>query len=161
MDNEPESFNISTGHIPALRPPIFAARWNNLRSPAQAMLDKNDADCAAVRAGARPPCHPLQGLVRYAKGGRPFNTNGAKQQYLTCAGYLDGSCTCKTRLPRKLAERLISKAISDRIFQSNVWLLSTLDQALSFWGKRQRDNPAVELAEPQKAAMPRFRDSLA
>ena len=65
-------------------------------------------------------------------------------RYLVCAGYLDGECTCKTRLPRKLAEHLISRVISDRILGSSIWLQATLEQASLSWDKRQRENPAEE-----------------
>ena len=119
---------------------------------AQALLDENDAACAAYRqndgtlkgsrgSDHRQPRHLLQGLIRCASCGGRFHTNGLKKRYMVCANYLNGSCTCRTRLPRELAERLILAALSERIFRSPEWFQLILNEAHRAWEKHQQANP--------------------
>ena len=119
---------------------------------AQALLDENDAACAACRqndgtlkgsrgSDHRQPRHLLQGLIRCASCGGRFHTNGLKKRYMVCANYLNGSCTCRTRLPRGLAERVILVAVGERIFHSQFWFQLILNEAHRAWQKHQQVNP--------------------
>lgn len=84
--------------------------------------------------------HLLQEMV-YCKCGEVLYVAGAHGQYLGCKGYLDGVCACRTRLPRKLAARMILAAISERILRSDSWVDVILRETLKTWRQWQQEQP--------------------
>lgn len=147
------------------RPIEEAVRWERERPQlriidddtffrAQALLDEFDAKFNASRrekgrlagsaAGAGQPRHLLQGLVKCGHGeqcGCTFQVNGACGKYLGCSGYKAGSCSCKTRLPRKLAERLILQAIGERMLADPNWRQAVLAETQAAVERQQRSSP--------------------
>jgi hypothetical protein len=111
---------------------------------------ENDAECAKYRddegklkgsgGDVHRPRHLLQ-LLLHCICGKPFYTNGGKQQYLVCSGFLKGKCERKTRLPRKLAEKKIAEVLRARLFQSPEWLQMVYEQGQLAWEHLQRENP--------------------
>ena len=82
---------------------------------ADRLLQKNNAYGAVRRekgklAGSnaktvhRHPRHLLQGLVRCNECGSTLSVGGSMGKYLFCPGYAMGTCSCKTNLPRDLAQ---------------------------------------------------------
>jgi site-specific DNA recombinase len=144
------------------RPPEEAAKYERERPhlrlveddqyfKAQAMLDENEAKCAAVRQNTGKlrgstkdlgnPRHLLQGVVRCGVCGSGFKVSGAHGRYLECGGYGTGQCQVRTRLRRDLAERMILNVIGDRILRDPIWQQSVLDAAQTAWSNRCATRP--------------------
>jgi site-specific DNA recombinase len=118
---------------------------------AQAILLDNEEKCAAMRqskgrlSGSRPegngPRHMLQGLIRCGECRQTFQVSGAVGRYLSCVGYKKGECSCKTVLPRQLAEQLLLDLVGRRVLENPAWHQAVLDAALKAWEKRGQSRP--------------------
>jgi hypothetical protein len=122
---------------------------------AQALLDENEARCAAVRpprvnpkekgrlvgsvAGGHRARHLLQGLITCAESGHTFMAKATG--YLVCSGYRRGLCKIETGLHRPLAKRLILSAIGSRILDDPAWRQAVLDAATAAWDAKQAKVP--------------------
>ncbi|MCE9564897.1 MAG: recombinase family protein [Planctomycetes bacterium] len=144
------------------RPPEEAAKYQRERPHlrlvddetfflAQGLLDENAAKLAAVRTkqgslrgstkDLANPRHLLQGVVKCGVCGSGFHVSGADGMYLACGGYRTGRCQLRTRLRRKLAERLILEVIGERILRNPLWHQAVLDAALAGWSDRRANRP--------------------
>jgi hypothetical protein len=92
---------------------------------------------------AAHPRHLLSGLVRCAACGTPFQVGGTGGKYLVCRQYLAGSCSCKTLLPRGLAERMILQAIGERVLTSPAWRKAVRDALEAAYRRQQEELPAA------------------
>lgn len=116
-----------------------------------------DGEFVAGREGAPPPAsHLLNGLVvcdqPVAEGvcGDVLNVGGSKAKYLFCPGHHQGTCSCQTTLPRRLAETLILGEIGTRILSNPAWLEAVYVAVRTAWTSRQRSLPD-ELRDTQTA----------
>jgi len=72
------------------------------------------------------PRHLLQGLFRCGECRRNghdtvLRASGANGKYLGCPRYVRGTCGCRTRLHRKLAERLLLEFVGAEILGNEDW----------------------------------------
>jgi site-specific DNA recombinase len=65
--------------------------------------------------------HLLAGLFKCKLCGSTFHTTGVRAKYMGCRGYKSRVCTCRTMLPRQLAEKLILEAIGNEIKANSLW----------------------------------------
>jgi hypothetical protein len=144
------------------RPVAEAVRWERERPHlriiddatffrVQALLDEYEARWNATRtergrlagsaADSGHPRHLLQGLVKCAACGSTFQVSGANGWYPGCAGFRRGLCSCRTRLPRQLAERLLLGAIGERILAHPGWREAVCEEAQACWHRQQQSSP--------------------
>jgi len=116
-----------------------------------------DGEFVEGREGAAPPAsHLLNGLIvcdqpgEKSACGRKFHVGGSRGKYMFCPAHHQGSCTCQTQLPRRLAEELILNEISARILANPAWLQAVYEATRSAWTARQRTLPD-ELRDTQAA----------
>lgn len=127
---------------------------------AQALLDEAESTWGQYRrdrgrlSGSRramsPPRHLLQGLIRCGTPtndgtgvcGGTFQVNGGNGRYLGCARYRSGMCTCRTRLPRRAAERKILEVISQRILEQPSWVDAVHAASVEAWRTTVRQTPS-------------------
>jgi DNA invertase Pin-like site-specific DNA recombinase len=134
---------------------------------AQAILVKNreahahgraeEGKFVAGREGAAPPAsHLLNGLIvcnqraEDSVCGRNFHVGGSRGKYMFCPARHEGSCSCQTQLPRRLAEELILQEVSVRILADPDWLRAVFDATRFAWNLRRQTLPN-ELRDTQKA----------
>jgi DNA invertase Pin-like site-specific DNA recombinase len=67
------------------------------------------------------PRHLLAGLLACSRCGSTFQVCGNNGKNLGCRGYRTGACVCRTQVPRARAERLIVRAISERVLADPRW----------------------------------------
>jgi site-specific DNA recombinase len=88
------------------------------------------------------PRHLLSGLLRCEACGARFQVAGPGAQYLRCPNYAKGVCTCQTQVRRDRAERMIVKAIGQRILSNSSWKQVVFEETLAAWkaqGERRPD----------------------
>ncbi|MAT69436.1 MAG: hypothetical protein CMJ58_07905 [Planctomycetaceae bacterium] len=75
---------------------------------------------------------------------RTLYTGGHHGGYMYCSGYRIAACSCRTTLQRERAERLVLKAIGDRILANPTWRESLLTLIEAAWEHQQEiDDKAV------------------
>lgn len=111
----------------------------------------------AGREGApRPACHLLGGLIVCGQPtedgvcGRTFHVGGSHGKYMFCPGHHQGTCSCSTTLPRRLAEELILREVGVRILDNSAWFQAVFAATREAWYERQRTLPN-ELRDTQAA----------
>jgi site-specific DNA recombinase len=134
---------------------------------AQAILAENrknhahgrdeEGEFLAGRDGtAKPASHLLNGLIVCGQPttdgvcGRTFHVGGSNGKYLFCPGHQQGACSCRTTLPRRLAEELILREIGNRILANPAWLEAVFVAMRNAWRERRRTLPN-ELRDVQAA----------
>jgi len=110
------------------------ARWNEVR--------KVDGTLKGSKVDSLSSRHLLQGLFRCGSCGRTFQVSGGGGKYLGCSGYKSGLCRCKTRLPRRVAERKLLATITDELFSQRDWLDAAVDEAVKAWNLNQSQEPS-------------------
>jgi len=89
------------------------------------------------------PRHLLSGLVRCAACAHRLQVGGASARYLLCPTYVAGTCPCKTQLPRRRAEQMISQAIGERVLASPAWRKAVRDELERAYRQQQAELPAA------------------
>jgi TolA-binding protein len=80
-------------------------------------------------------------LIKCKQCGQSFQVNGANGKYLGCPYYKRGACTHKTRLPRRLAEKLILQTVATELNSNEPWKQTALAEAQADWERGQRNEP--------------------
>ncbi len=116
---------------------------------AQRLLDENEAKCAEFRGeqgtftgSSKDRAHPrhlLQRRIRCGECGACFYVSSTR--VLACPGARDGVCSCRTTLPRELAERLIVAELGRRILEDPAWRNDVHESALREWQTSQAQVP--------------------
>lgn len=83
---------------------------------------------------------------------RTLYIGGHHSGYMYCPGYRIGACSCRTTLQRERAERLVLKAIGDRILANPAWRESLLTLTQAAWQHQQ---------EVEDQAVPNLRAQIA
>jgi site-specific DNA recombinase len=117
---------------------------------AQGRLDENEQKCADFRGeegtftgspkDRAHPRHLLQRRVRCSECGAYFYVSGTRG--LACPGARDGVCSCRTMLPRELAEKLILAEIGRRILEDSAWRKEVHQAAVREWERSQSQVPS-------------------
>jgi site-specific DNA recombinase len=140
-------------HLPELKIVV-----EEVFAEAQRRLDENEQKCADFRGeeGAftgspkdrAHPRHLLQRRVRCSECGAYFYVSGTRG--LACPGARDGVCSCRTMLPRELAEKLILAEIGRRILEDPAWRKEVHEAALREWQTSQSQVPSeLQAAQDQ------------
>jgi site-specific DNA recombinase len=151
---EEEEWKGWVRHLPELRiveDEIFAET--------QRLLDENERKCAEFRDSEEGtftgspkdqshPRHLLQRRVRCGECGAYLYVVSTRG--LACPGARDGVCTCRTTLPRQLAEQLILGEIGRRVLDDPAWRKAVQDEAFRSWQTFQSEVPG-ELESVQAA----------
>jgi DNA invertase Pin-like site-specific DNA recombinase len=125
---------------------------------AQQLLDENEQKCAEFRGeegtftgspkDRAHPRHLLQRRVRCSECGAYFYVSGTRR--LACPGARDGVCSCRTMLPRELAEKLILAEVGQRILEDSAWRKEVHEAALREWQTSQSQVPSeLQAAQDQ------------
>ncbi len=124
---------------------------------AQRLLDENEQKCAEFRGelgtfkgspkDRSRPRHLLQRRIRCGECGAYFYVSGTRG--LACPGARDGVCSCRTMLPRELAEKLILGEIGRRILDDQPWRQEVLQAALQEWQTSSQSRVPNELHTAQ------------
>ncbi|HVX09970.1 MAG TPA: recombinase family protein [Pirellulales bacterium] len=88
------------------------------------------------------PRHLLSGLVECEECGSIWYVGGSKAKYMFCTGHKAGICSCRTKLRRDRAERLILDAISRQIIANADWRAEVLDATRAAWKEQQQSVPS-------------------
>lgn len=96
------------------------------------------------------PRHLLSGIVRCGECGGTFHVSGAGAKYLTCQNYGKGLCSCKTKLQRDRAERMIIDAIASRVLSNSEWKRAVYDQSVAAFSQLSSRLPS-DLVSKRKA----------
>jgi DNA invertase Pin-like site-specific DNA recombinase len=117
---------------------------------AQRLLDESERKCAEFRGeegtftgspkDRAHPRHLLQRRIRCGECGAYFYV--ASTRGLACPGARDGVCSCRTMLPRELAEKLILGEIGRRILEDPAWRKAVHEAALREWQTSQSQVPS-------------------
>jgi hypothetical protein len=96
------------------------------------------------------PRHLLSRLLQCGPCGSPFQVAGNFGKYLGCPKYGRGLCQCKTKVRRELAERLILRAVSERILADVAWKDCVRQELHNAWKVQQEKGPS-EIQAAEKA----------
>lgn len=96
------------------------------------------------------PRHLLSGIVRCGECEGTFHVSGAGGKYLTCQKYGRGSCSCRTKLQRERAERMIIDEIATRVLSNAAWKSAIYEKAVAAFRELSSRLPS-ELESKQKA----------
>jgi len=113
---------------------------------------RTDGSLKCSRGGSTDcaPRHLLSGLVKCGECGSTFHVGGAHGKYLHCPGYPNGICSCKTKLRRDRAKRMILDEIGKRILNCPTWSHAVYEQTVTAW-KHHGDHVPAELASAERA----------
>lgn len=101
------------------------------------------------RATAEPR-HLLSGLIECEACGSVWYVGGTRAKYMYCTGHKAGVCSCRTKLRRDRAERLILDAIGREFIANPDWRAAVLDATRAAWKEQQQSVPS-ELKAAQDA----------
>ncbi|HET6327831.1 MAG TPA: recombinase family protein [Planctomycetaceae bacterium] len=126
-------------HLPELRivdDETFAAAQRILDQNAERIAACREESTGRLRGSSKDsatPRHLLQGRIRCAVCASAFHVGGLHAKYLICPAFRRGLCSCRTMLPRDLAERLILEEVGRRILSDKPWRRAVHEQALQAW----------------------------
>jgi site-specific DNA recombinase len=97
---------------------------------------------SAPGVASAAPRHLLSGLMNCAECESVWYVGGSKAKYMYCTGHKAGVCTCRTKLRRDRAERLILKAIGRQIIADPAWHGAVVDFMRAVWRNRRQTLPS-------------------
>jgi len=142
-------------HLPELRivdDETFAAAQQILDQNAERIAACREESTGRLRGSSKDsatPRHLLQGRIRCSACGSAFYVGGLHAKYLICPAFRRGLCSCRTMLPRDLAERLILEEVGRRILSDEPWRRTVHEQALQAWNDFESTIPS-ELSSAEK-----------
>lgn len=98
------------------------------------------------------PRHLLSGLIQCAACGARFYVGGTQGKYLFCPNYPKGLCSCRTKLRRDRAERMILDEIGRRALADPAWRGRVREETLKAWKAQDEGLPAERAAAEKRLA---------
>jgi hypothetical protein len=88
------------------------------------------------------PRYLLSGLIFCRECGTNFHVGGPYGHYLVCPRANQSACTCRTKLNRAQAERMIGEVIGRRILECPAWEQRVLERLQECHAQIKRQSPA-------------------
>ncbi|MDB5384939.1 MAG: hypothetical protein JWM11_585, partial [Planctomycetaceae bacterium] len=141
-ESETAKWNRELPELRIIPDDVFFAAQERRRKSVEQSAGKREANGRlSGKATNRNYRHLLAGMFKCKLCGSTFHTTGVRAKYMGCRGYKSRVCTCRTMIPRQLAEKLILEAIGNEIKENSAWRQQIVDLTQKAIETAAKDEP--------------------